>query len=140
MKQELALIAALVSIATSILAHTVYQTNTKSPTTPVRAVFKAILSPLIMIAFLLFFKFKFVVLDTMVSAVSFGVLVGACSVAAVSNTMAMMPSIIKLLIAKWLGIDAKNIQTPDETSRTVEIQSKAPPKEVEHKDDSVSKD
>lgn len=129
MRQELALIAALVSIATSMLSHTVYQTSTKSPLKPSKAVCKAILSPLIMIAFLLFFKFKFVVLDNMVSAVSFGVLVGACSVAAVSNTMAMMPSIVKLLIAKWLGIDAKNIQTPDETSRTVEAPKSVPPKE-----------
>ena len=29
----------------------------------------------------------------------------------------MLPSIFKLLVAKWLGIDEKKIQTPDETTK-----------------------
>ena len=137
MRHELALIAAFVAIVVSLLSNTAYQTATKSPTTAGRAVTKAILSPLIMIAFLLFFKFKFVVLDTMVAAVCFGILAGACSVVFVSNAMAMLPSILKLLVAKWLGIDAKNIQTPDETNRNIEVTKPPPPKEGKEDDGSA---
>lgn len=138
MRQELALIAYLVAAVTSIIFNTVYQTNTKSPTAPFRAVCKSILSPLIMIAFLLFFRFKFVVLDDMVSAVCFGILVGVSSVVAVSNAVAMLPSILKLLIAKWLGIDAKNIQTPDETNRNVDA-SKPPQSNKDLKENGMPK-
>lgn len=132
MRQELALIAALVSLVISIMSNLTYQTNTKSPTRPLKVVGNAILSPLIMIAFLCFFKFKFVILNvnTVAEAVYFGILCGVVSVAAVSNTMAMLPSILKLLIAKWLGIDAKNIQTPNETNQTKEFQPPSEPRKV----------
>ena len=69
----------------------------------------------------MYFKFDFVKLDTALDAVWLGVLTGAFSVMIMSNVVAMLPSIIKLLIAKWLGIDAKNIQTPEETNRMSEF-------------------
>lgn len=118
---ELALISVLVSIMVSAMVTVTTQTNSKSPLKPARLVRKTILSPLIMIAFLMYFKFEWVKLNTPLDAVWFGVLTGAFSGIAVSNIFAMLPSIIKLLIAKWLGIDAKNIQTPDETNRMTEF-------------------
>lgn len=118
---ELVHIYVLVGISVSIMANIGVQTNIKRPTKPIRVVFNAILSPLIMIAFLMYFKFDFVKLDTALNAVWLGVLTGAFSVMIISNVVAMLPSIIKLLIAKWLGIDAKNIQTPEETNRMSEF-------------------
>ena len=119
MRQELALIAAFVAVVVSLLSNTAYQTNTKSPTPAGRAVTKAILSPLIMIAFLTYFKFNFVRLDTVTSAVSGGILVGATAVVLVNTAFPMLPSILRLLVAKWLGIDEKKIQTPDETKNDI---------------------
>ena len=114
---ELALIYVLTGVSVSIMANLTWQTNIKRPTRPGKVVVNAILSPLIMIAFLTYFKFNFVRLDTVVSAVSGGILVGAFAVVLVNTAFPMLPSIFKLLVAKWLGIDEKKIQTPDETTK-----------------------
>lgn len=127
---ELALIYVLTGVSVSIMANLTWQTNIKRPTRPGKVVVNAILSPLIMIAFLMYFKFDFVKLETPLDAIWLGILTGAVSVIAVSNTFAMLPSIIKLVLAKWLGIDAKNIQTPDETNRMKEFVSPPTPKDI----------
>ena len=127
---ELALIYVLTGVSVSIMANLTWQTNIKRPTRPGKVVVNAILSPLIMIAFLMYFKFDFVKLETPLDAIWLGILTGAVSVIAVSNTFAMLPSIIKLVLAKWLGIDAKNIQTPDETNQMKEFVSPPTPRDV----------
>ena len=129
---ELLLIFTLVALAMSIACNVVWTLNKNIKIRPSRVIANAVLSPLIMIAFLSFFKFKFVILNvnTVAEAVYFGILCGVVSVAVVSNTMAMLPSILKLLIAKWLGVDAKNIQTPNETNQTKEFQPPSEPKKV----------
>lgn len=127
---ELALIYVLTGVSVSIMANLTWQTNIKRPTRPGKVVVNAILSPLIMIAFLMYFKFDFVKLETPLDAIWLGILTGAVSVIAVSNTFAMLPSIIKLVLAKWLGIDAKNIQTPDETNQMKEFISPPTPKDI----------
>ena len=118
---ELLLIFTLVALAMSIACNVVWTLNKNIKIRPSRVIANAVLSPLIMIAFLMYFKFDFVKLDTALDAVWLGVLTGAFSVMIMSNVVAMLPSIIKLLIAKWLGIDAKNIQTPEETNRMSEF-------------------
>lgn len=127
---EPALIYVLTGVSVSIMANLTWQTSIKRPTRPGKVVVNAILSPLIMIAFLMYFKFDFVKLETPLDAIWLGILTGAVSVIAVSNTFAMLPSIIKLLLAKWLGIDAKNIQTPDETNQMKEFISPPTPKDT----------
>ena len=127
---ELLLIFTLVALTMSIACNVVWTINKNIKIRPSRVIANAILSPLIMIAFLMYFKFDFVKLETPLDAIWLGILTGAVSVIAVSNTFAMLPSIIKLVLAKWLGIDAKNIQTPDETNQMKEFISPPTPKEI----------
>ena len=114
---ELLLIFTLVALTMSIACNVVWTINKNIKIRPSRVIANAIISPLIMIAFLTYFKFNFVRLDTVVSAVSGGILVGAFAVVLVNTAFPMLPSIFKLLVAKWLGIDEKKIQTPDETTK-----------------------
>ena len=116
---ELLLIFTLVALAMSIACNVVWTLNKNIKIRPSRVIANAVLSPLIMIAFLTYFKFNFVRLDTVVSAVSGGILVGATAVVLVNTAFPMLPSILKLLVAKWLGIDEKKIQTPDETKNDI---------------------
>ena len=116
---ELLLIFTLVALAMSIACNVVWTLNRNIKIRPSRVITNAVLSPLIMIAFLTYFKFNFVRLDTVVSAVSGGILVGATAVVLVNTAFPMLPSILKLLVAKWLGIDEKKIQTPDEPKNDI---------------------
>ena len=103
----------------SIACNVVWTLNKNVKIRPSRVIANAVLSPLIMIAFLTYFKFNFVRLDTVTSAVSGGILVGATAVVLVNTAFPMLPSILRLLVAKWLGIDEKKIQTPDETKNDI---------------------
>ena len=116
---ELLLIFTLVALAMSIACNVVWTLNKNVKIRPSRVIANAVLSPLIMIAFLTYFKFNFVRLDTVTSAVSGGILVGATAVVLVNTAFPMLPSILRLLVAKWLGIDEKKIQTPDETKNDI---------------------
>ena len=116
---ELLLIFTLVALAMSIACNVVWTLNKNVKIRPSRVIANAVLSPLIMIAFLTYFKFNFVKLDTVTSAVSGGILVGATAVVLVNTAFPMLPSILRLLVAKWLGIDEKKIQTPDETKNDI---------------------
>ena len=116
---ELLLIFTLVALAMSIACNVVWTLNKNIKIRPSRVIANAVLSPLIMIAFLTYFKFNFVRLDTVTSAVSGGILVGATAVVLVNTAFPMLPSILRLLVAKWLGIDEKKIQTPDETKNDI---------------------
>ena len=116
---ELLLIFTLVALAMSIACNVVWTLNKNIKIRPSGVIANAVLSPLIMIAFLTYFKFNFVRLDTVNSAVSGGILVGATAVVLVNTAFPMLPSILRLLVAKWLGIDEKKIQTPDETKNDI---------------------
>ena len=76
---ELALIYVLTGVSVSIMANLTWQTNIKRPTRPGKVVVNAILSPLIMIAFLMYFKFDFVKLETPLDAIWLGILTGDVS-------------------------------------------------------------